>query len=1326
MPSSKFKFATILGATILLVPSMVFAQAKIVFKNGNVQNVDKISSATYKKVVYRLGGSPQNYDASEIQDVYPGSRNLGSGLQSLKAGKIKTALTSFKAASRSNDDKQKAFGLFFLGRIQQRIGQTREAAKSYQAMVQVAPEHFYAPESYYQAGECLRYLGKFKDAESSYKALSKFGSAWKDKGSYGRAVALLAQGSAKAGQALSEFSKLTRAADPVGGLAKVGVARAMILQGNVSGARGKISSLIDSAKKSPAVQGGGFLALGDAELADKKNKSALFAYLRSALLYGGESSFVDARQGAAKAMQTMNSRVAGRIRGLPARNTYTGAKPNAEFVRMLMQTISVSLAKEKAEELLKTVVGAEKADIEFLRADALNAIGKKDEYKKLIGELQKKYPTHARAGDVKADLVFSAMSDLTRRWKEAKDESDSTKRKALADKIHAEYKQLIADFKKLVVEANAQCKAIDELEDMRKKYVEVNIKKLRRRDTFELKFGEMIYAASQTYVAGDPDRNSLLDKAFKVIDDFTLDRGENYSFDLLANAYKTKGLILLDQDKADDAVLEFEGLKEYVAPIQVRDKNVMAQVKEFEKSIRISGYRLFAKACSKAGKNEEAIKAFEELEKNFPNYKNTREGLLAMFELTKCLAGAGRTTEALEQIYPIVEDPKSIKVQGISSDNLRIEACKALAGISDAAGGEIFPPEVQFQVGLGYKIRGDDEAAIVGYKGVLTSAITKEDRKKWVPKAVEEMGILLYYQQRYLEAVLAYRVLFTEFPTHPKASDAIKFARTAMNKALKDYGESELSRGPLMALKKELDRALVTLGGGLAGATVILKEAAKLQIARRYVQAAEKYLEVPETSEVKDEETKKKKTIPVPFFPNAVANAGYCYFKAYEAEKNGDHLKLATDYLQKSLSVAKKLDDDKSYALASYYLGELHNFKKEFKKAVDYLKPFDGKFKNMKNFKIRAKGQQVEAFLALDESAEAEARYKAVAAESDVGVTIMALDLADWFARAAGKASEGKKPIAMVRAYQAKAADYASDWISKSKKLKRNSLLWASSLIMDGGKYDKATKVYERLFNEFPRPKVVGNLIGNKARVEMDLHDQYDLAELNLARAYMIAGDSEKAEKLFARLQKLVIVKKKGSLKARGEFVKLKRENLKNANGRPVRCKVFTIKSGDSEKFYMVPPRQSPPNVVPGRDASQTYGKRDFLTLRQRFKSNFLVLEGLAEASWGVYKKNGDKKYLAIEVQAAWNTFYNFLDRVLDESRYKDSVKNFNIKEKRYGEKLMSVALRLLEIRYEREMFKEIIGDIELFEKMGKLKSDFISPKLKRKILSLQTKAKKK
>ncbi|MDF1667816.1 MAG: hypothetical protein P1V97_39125, partial [Planctomycetota bacterium] len=285
------------------------------------------------------------------------------------------------------------------------------------------------------------------------------------------------------------------------------------------------------------------------------------------------------------------------------------------------------------------------------------------------------------------------------------------------------------------------------------------------------------------------------------------------------------------------------------------------------------------------------------------------------------------------------------------------------------------------------------------------------------------------------------------------------------------------------------------------------------------------------------------------------------------------------------------------------------------------------------------------------------------------------------------------------------------------------SLLWAASLIMDGQRYAKAVGVYERLLKEFPRPEINGKLLGKKAQEESALHDQYDLAKMNLARAYLIAGKATEAAKLFTELKALVVLKKKNTLIARGQFVKEARETLRDDKGRPVRCRVYYIKEGDAEVTYFSPPRQSPSQVLKGKDASQSFAKRDLMTFRQRFKTNFIVLEGLADSVWGVYKTTGDKNYLVNEVQDAWNRFYLFMSRAVDEDRYKDMVNNYNLEETKYYEKLMTVALRILDIKWERGEFGDIVRDVKSFEDNELIKEGTISDELRNKILALQKRA---
>lgn len=1285
---------------LLMTPGLAWAKAKIVFKNGQEIEVDSIEKATWKEVVYRLAGTRQTAEASQVKDVVPDNRDLAEGINAFRARKLSAAISDLERAGKAGDKVVKAFASFYLGRAYRAMGQLAEAADAYAQVIAADAEHLFAPDSCYEGGECYLSLGKFADATKLFSGLERFGSTWKAKGAYGKATALLAQG--KGDEAEKTFSELARSSSgEASKLAQAGQARAQVMQGKNADAL--IRTLMR--EKSTAVQGTIWVAQAEVYAKEGKSKEALLAGLRSLLVYGGEGSADDARRVSVKAAKALGGSFAGVAdrAGNYSGESYTGDRPTVEFVTLLMRHISAGVAEEVCKEALKTAAGEEKADLEFLAADALRGQGKTAEFEAMVAELQKKYPNHARAKDAALDVILANKQVLVGRASKVREIEDDAKRDAERAAIQKEYEEGLKVFEEVVKNEQKKIQPLLDDPDYKKRFEGDNIEKIRRLDFIKLQRAEMVYESSKAWPKGDSKVGTILMQAYSLLDDFTLD-AEQFSFDYLANAYKTKGLVLLDMGKVEEAMGEFSGLKEYVVPLSNPNPDIQKRLKEFETSIKISGYRLFATACVRAGQPQEAINAFLELEQRFPNYQNSREGLLAMFELTKCYAAAGRTSEALDKIYPLVENPNAITVEGVTPDALKVEATKALAGISEAAGGEIFPPAAQYAAGDGFKALGDDEQAIVGYKGVLTSAVTTEERERWVPQAVIEMGSLLYFQKRFLEAVLAYRVLFTEFPDHEKAVEAVKYARAAIGKALEVYKEDESNRGPIWAMKLELDEALKRISKGDATAfALMMQEAAKDQTAGRFVKAAEGYLQVPETFEVEDAETKKKSKEPVKFYANAVANAGYCYFRAYETEKKPEFLAKAEETLNKALAAAKTRSDAGSEALASFYLGEVANSKKDYPAALKALAAFDDRFATMDKFRARARAKQVEAYLGLEKPAEAEKRYDSVKDMDDSAVTAIALDLADWYnnqAEALTKASSGNPKTAE---YRKRAAVYAADWIRRSKDLKRDYLFWAASIIVDGGLSKDAIGVYERLFKEFPRPAVNAEAIGEAARRESALQDQYDLARLNLARAYFDTEEFDKAEKAFADLSDLAVIthERTEAVKFRGALTEETTKQVDTLEG-PMRLKVFSVKTEKGESLeFMVPPGKREPTVVKGTDGKASYSSEDYLILRPRFRSNFLVLRGLAESGWKVYEKSRDSKYLVDSVQKAWNALYFYLFKAVDESSYVELIDRYSLVEKNYFEARMKVVLRLHEISFERQDFKKIVDEFQFFESQG-------------------------
>jgi len=1313
------------AGVILLGPGLAEAKDSIVKTDGSTQVVDKVVVATYKKVKYLIVGSRQDMPADDVRDLYVigSDRGIGAAYADLKGGKLRSALTGFKRAMGSRDDRVKPFAAFFYARCLRLVGQFKAAAAAYETFSGMADkEHFYAPRAYYEAAECHRAVADWAKAAAAYKKLDSFGSTWRGKGAYGKAVALLESG--KGAEAESAFGAISGGGE-VAALAKVGKARAQILQGKVDSALRSLESLAKRGSTPAAARGAAWVGVAEGRMKKGKSREGLIAALRSVLLYGDEGSVSAAKRVAGKAAVAMKAGgLNPRIRGYRG-STYNGKKPDAEFVTQLMR-ISAGLALDEAKALMKTASGAEAGDLAFLYADALRFTGKTKEYEKAVAEAQKKFPNHPRARDVKVDLMLASLGSAKRKLTKAKESKDEAEAKKLRAEAGATFKTLIKDFQGIVDAARKVCVPLEEIDDFKKKYTSKNVAKMRRRDFLESKQIEVMYEAAKSLDKKNAERTKLLEKALVFVENFTLDRGENFSFDLLANAYKLKGEILLELDRSAEAIEEFQGLKGYEAPFVPQSKKVRAEIATFVKGIRISAYRLLAVACSRAGKPEEAIEAFEEMEKAIPDYKNEMEGLLAMFSLSKCLAGVGRTSEALDQIYPIIKDPRSVKIKGVDPEALKVEACKGLAGISDASGGEIFPPEMQFLVGFGHKANGDDEKAIVGYKGVLTSAVSKEDRKLWVPKAVTEMGTLLYYQGRFLEATLAYMALYKEFPDHPEAQNAIMFARAAMLKALKAFGEDESGSGPLQALKKEIEEALTAGGSGPVAAQLLFKEAAKSQTRRKYSLAAQKYLQVP--AEYTDDDGKKK---PIKFYANAVANAGYCYFREYQdlAKKKKkasakEMLGKATKELERALGIAKDKKDNNSLAVASYFLGELYNFEKKHTAALRVLKGFDGKLGSVKRFTVRARNQQIVAYLETGKIDEAEKRYTLVKdRKDDSALAGLIFNMGDWFNSRADKAAKAKKGRAEVLKWRSKAGEYIGIWVSMTKKLRREYLLWAGALCFNGKQFDKAVEIYERLFKEHPRPKLV-KLTGSKAQKQAATQSGYDVSELNLAWAYSQSGKLAEAGETFARLQKLalLVTPKTELLRMRGSLVKEERRSLGSGSS-AFRTTVFTIKVDGKEMEFMVPRGKGSSIVVEGTKLGKIYDQSDYMLVQQPFRTNYLVLEGLARTTWQNFKKTGDKSYLAKEVQAAWNAYYIYVKKTIDEGRYQELVDEYELAEKDYGVKCLKTTLRLLEIAYEREEFKKIVRDIKGLETLGELKPEYCPPELKKEFDDLLKKS---
>jgi hypothetical protein len=79
----------------------------------------------------------------------------------------------------------------------------------------------------------------------------------------------------------------------------------------------------------------------------------------------------------------------------------------------------------------------------------------------------------------------------------------------------------------------------------------------------------------------------------------------------------------------------------------------------------------------------------------------------------------------------------------------------------------------------------------------------------------------------------------------------------------------------------------------------------------------------------------------------------------------------------------------------------------------------------------------------------------------------------------------------------------------------------------------------------------------------------------------------------------------KSTILARRQLISEKREVLvgQGKSGRRVRAFVFKVPDGQIQRVYMVPPRQSKPTVIAGKDATQNDHREKFAQLKEKSKS---------------------------------------------------------------------------------------------------------------------------
>ncbi len=1329
MPLSRAHLSLGLAAALAVLTGHTASADEVILTDGTSITCEGIKEATTTRVVFKLGASNQERRADEVERVIPtDNSSLDIAMRLMRengdAGRIESNL---KRVLDRGDAAMKPYAQYFLGEFYERQGKTDDAIKAYEAVAQLQKDHFYAPVGIYRVAELLLAQNQAAPAQQRLAKLAsgEFGQAWKDKGGYVQARLQLKAG--QRDQAKQSFSRLASgAATPnVRHLASCGEAACDLLANSTDSARRKFSAVTTARDAGPDAKGWAWKGMGDVQKSQSPD-DALLAYLRSFLLYPSNPEARAAATGAAEVSQAQKIGAEQRLNAI-ARSPmnwgdFSGGQADAELMRRAMQHVSAGLVRKLAPTLAAKAQGEEKAELEFLAADAMKVIAQSTndpnmlkEYEDLLKQLQQKYPNHSRAALAGIDGFQAAKDRALALIASANEEGDPAKkadllsqgRKLFADNMEP-FKRTIADLTKQVdamVEKEAQG-ALSEQEQEAKQDAEF------RRDLAEFLLAEAYSSYAQTFDEGSAGRKENLENALKGYDHQINMRGMFPN--LLYYSYVGRLEAQLALGQFDEAARNAEELSYIEPPFIPEDPQHRKAILDLTRDVCIRAFTGWVKALVGAGKFPEAVAAAEQIKERqyAKGWEELPLGVLFTFERAKAMGGAGQGAAAAQELWGIVEKsmkaPESEKIPALGMTRIGAGACRALSELSDASGGEIYSPEIQYHVGVGYFLRQRPELAIAGFKGVLVAARTPQERREWVPKAVRQIGNLYFQQERYLEAALAYETVMTEFPDHEDGPDAIKFSLSAAKRAVEQFGEDPSnSNTPLTKLYKRIEKGAAA-NDAEAAVTIFMREAADLQTREQWVPAAEKYLAVP--SEVENEGKKR----PVSFYPNAVANAGYCYFQAFKKGKNQEHLTKARESLSRAVQLARAAKDLEAQSLAAFYLGELECDLERPNEALAALAPFDAELQSTTRYIVRARYQQAQAYMMQDQAgalAKAEEAYRKVADKREDAVfPRFAYYLARTVRQAAGDALKAQgDQLAQARTLRERAARYAKDFYDTTDKasLRDAHYFWIAGVVFDGGLYAEAASIYREAFQKSQRPAVDGG-----DRESARTQATWDGAEMNLGYALVLSGQHREGYDILARLRDTVDIKDRDDrLVGRGTFKKRELLGPYNMNfqGRKVSQKVwFTILDvgGQDMKFFDVGQpggADTEFSGVQGDDPTKSWGPADQRKLTLSLKREYLIVDGLARAGWALYEASKDKGFLANDLSAAINEL-RYVLRGMTDNYYRSLVGSSMLEPTDYSLRVWDGDVQFLRLKMAREEWREVASDIKQMELLGKLK----------------------
>jgi len=101
-------------------------------------------------------------------------------------------------------------------------------------------------------------------------------------------------------------------------------------------------------------------------------------------------------------------------------------------------------------------------------------------------------------------------------------------------------------------------------------------------------------------------------------------------------------------------------------------------------------------------------------------------------------------------------------------------------------------------------------------------------------------------------------------------------------------------------------------------------------------------------------------------------------------------------------------------------------------------------------------------------------------------------------------------------------------------------------------------------------------------------------------------------------------------------------------------------------------------------------------------RRDYLVVEGMARASWAIWEAEKDKNFLATDLSAAINEL-RYVLRGMSENYYRQLIGSSQLEPKDYNLRVWDADLQYLRLKMARELWREVASDLKQMEMLGKL-----------------------